>query len=169
MIAHVNFYLGMIALIIYTIKLRPWREYHILLKILIIWMLYEIICQGFLKWPVGRTLLWLDLLPFEYWFDPQFLFNLISPAYHLLILLPETFSGFYEPYKVLSYAIPLFLVYNYIVTKPEAKTKKIKISRIFWIVFGFSSIVLEIVYLFDVTNLLALAKDFEWHQLFSVR
>ena len=48
MIGQLNYFIGMIALLIFAVTLKPWKEHNIIIKILIIWSMYEIICGGLL-------------------------------------------------------------------------------------------------------------------------
>jgi parallel beta-helix repeat protein len=165
-----SYFLGMIALLIFAVRLRPWKEYHILLKILIILLGYEIICGGLLYWPFGRTLQWLSILPIGYFNDPQFLFNQLSIVYNLnqLKILPAPISHL-SSFQLLVFLINVFIAFAYLTAKPEVKTQKIIISRVFWVIFGLSNILLESISLFNVANVFGLADPFAWFALLSVK
>jgi hypothetical protein len=54
--------------------------------------------------------------------------------------------------------------------KTEVKTPKIRISQVFWVIFGLSNILLEFISLFlNVENVLGLADPFVWFALLSVK
>ncbi|NHJ01756.1 MAG: hypothetical protein EAX86_06405 [Candidatus Heimdallarchaeota archaeon] len=170
MIGQANYFIGMIAMLIYAIRLRVWNDYHILVKIFFIWLLYENIVMGFLYWPVGRTLLWLDILPFGYWENPQFLLNLISPYYIVTTaILPELISFYAALFNPIGFGVPLFFVYAYLSAKPEISTSKIFWSRVFWILFGLSNIILELISIFDLASFFGIQTASVWYGLLSVK
>ena len=170
MVGQANFFLGMIALLIFAVRLRPWKEYHILLKSLIILLGYEIICGGLLYWPFGRTLQWLNILPIGYFNDPQFLFNQLSIVYNLnqLKILPAPLSHL-SSFQLVVFLINVFVAFAFLTAKTVVKTQKIRISRVFWVIFGLSNILLESISLFNVANVLGLSDPFVWFALLSVK
>ena len=125
------YYWGYFILLIMVIRLRPWKEYHPVIKGILLFLVLE-----------SFLLTMADLVHGFYW--PRVLtegpgvYEEIPPLTFTMILalfLDPSIGTWLVGYGVFNIAF-LSLIIAFLTLKPEIKVKAVRISRISWIIFG---------------------------------
>jgi hypothetical protein len=135
---------GAFALFLQNVRMRSWKEYHLIMKIVIITIFIELIF-----WIIGDFILntyIFEATNIEMWHTrASKAHNTVFSLTTLIqqILFPGT--KWNQMYMIVIY---IFIFYTYLTLKIEHPTRSIKLSRIIWMIFALFGLFIWLFYYF---------------------